>query len=499
MPGTRRPNRRQHGGSCVLSNDVQDEWATWGKDLHLSVSRPGVRVSLERALRSAVQDGRLRPGIRLPSSRSLARDLNVARNTVADVYEQLSAEGWLTARRGSGTSVSAQSRSSGSTPAGSAADAPAGRAAADPQPLAFDFTPGMPNVVAFPRSAWLSATRTALANAPHDALSYGDVRGRPELREALAEYLGRARAVRTESDGIVVCSGTIHGFSMLCAVLRQRGAKVVAFEAFGWAGLVAAAAAQGLQPVTIGVDEAGARVDELYATQADAVLLTPSHQFPLGHVLSAERRRAVATWARSTGGLVIEDDYDGEFRYDRQPVGSLQELAPDCVAYLGTTSKSLAPGIRLAWVVPPVDLVDAVTAVKRSTVWQTGVVEQLALAEFVRSGGYDRHIRRSRLNYRRRRDRLMAARDRFAPDVRIAGVAAGLHAVLEVPARVHRPGLEDDLVTRAASKGLTLKGLSIYQLDAAEPQPAIVVGYGTPADNAFEPALEILFDTLATH
>lgn len=323
---------------------MSDSWATYGPDLHLAVTRPRVRESLEAALRDAVHSGRLRAGTRLPSSRVLATDLGIARNTVADVYGQLVAEGWLTAHRGSGTSVAPHPQVSAT------AVHPSHQAGSRPR---FDFAVGVPNVAAFPRAAWLSAARRALATAPVDAFSYGGSRGRPELREVLGEYLARVRSVRAERRQIVVCSGTVQAFSLLCAALRERGATTIAFEALGWRPLRDAAVAQGLRAVTIGVDNYGARIDELADSGADAVSLTPSHQFPTGHVLAPQRRIAVIEWARATGGLIIEDDYDGEFRYDRQPLGSLQELNPDHVAYLGTTSKSLAPGLRLSWAVLP--------------------------------------------------------------------------------------------------------------------------------------------------
>jgi GntR family transcriptional regulator / MocR family aminotransferase len=470
---------------------MPDDWATLGADLHLAITRPGVRASLERSLRDAVQGGRLAPGARLPSSRALAQDLGIARNTVAEVYDQLTAEGWLAARPGSGTSVS--------THTGAPADPPP-EPRARPRPAAprFDLRPGNPNVVAFPRGAWLAAARTALLTAPPDALGYGHRSGRPELRSELAAYLGRVRAVRATADRIVVSGGTIHAFSMICAALKRRGARTVAFEAYVWRDLVDTAAAQGLGAVPIGVDAGGARVDELYGTDADAVLLTPSHQFPTGHTLSPDRRRQVTQWARATGALVVEDDYDGEFRYDRQPVGSLQELAPDRVAYLGTTSKSLAPGLRLGWAVLPAELVDDVAAVKFATVRQTGVIDQLTLAELLRSGGYDRHVRRSRLTYRRRRDRLVAALAARAPEVEVKGIAAGLHAVLQLPARLAGSLVDADVVDRAARHGVAVHPLSAYRIAPEQrPRTSLVIGYGTPADSAFEPALEALLGVLA--
>jgi GntR family transcriptional regulator/MocR family aminotransferase len=470
---------------------MQDDPSIRGADLHLSITRPGVRRSLERALRAAVQDGRLVPGARLPSSRTLANDLDIARNTVTDVYEQLTAEGWLTSRRGSGTSVSTHQST-----VDDGSDQPTTPAVARARTPRYDFTPGAPNVVAFPRHAWLKASGIALTDAAHDAFGYGDVRGRPELRDALADYLGRVRAVRATGERIVITSGTVNGFSMLCAALKARGASTIALEAVGWPRMVRVARDQGLRPVTIDVDGHGACVDELHATRADAVLLTAAHQYPTGFALSALRRRTVIDWARGTGALIIEDDYDGEFRYDRQPIGSLQDLAPDCVAYLGTTSKTLAPGIRLGWAVLPGDEVARVSAVKESTVYRTGALDQLALAQFIRSGAYDRHIRRSRLAYRRRRDRLVARCAVEAPGVAITGLAAGLHAVLALPKGTGRAG-EEAIVRAADERGLGLQGLSALRLDGRDAEPGLVVGFGACPDHAFEPALDVLMDVLA--
>jgi GntR family transcriptional regulator/MocR family aminotransferase len=231
----------------------------------------------------------------------------------------------------------------------------------------------------------------------------------------------------------------------------------------------------------------GARSDALAGVRA--VLLTPSHQFPMGVPLQPDRRAAVVDWARRTGGLILEDDYDGEFRYDRQPVGALQGLDPDRVVYVGTASKSLAPGLRLGWLVLPPSLAPEVLAAKGATDWSCGVLDQLTLAEFIDSGAYDRHVRASRLRYRRRRDQLVAALASHAPSVRATGIAAGLHAVLQLP-----PGTERSVVQAATWQGLLLHGLTRYRhADAAtEPSDALVVGYGTPADHAWAGALDAL-------
>ncbi|MFF9766982.1 PLP-dependent aminotransferase family protein [Streptomyces sp. NPDC053086] len=461
---------------------MADSWATLGVDLHLEPSgASGLRRGLTDALRDAVRSGRLAPGTRLPSSRSLAADLGIARNTVAESYADLVAEGWLTARQGSGTRVAT------GVPGGTAPPADAGPAPRRiPGRPAHDLVPGTPDLAAFPRAQWLKATRRALATAPFHALGYGDPRGRPELRTALADYLARARGVRADPGTILITAGFSHALDILGRVLRARGARAAAVESYGLDVHRELLRTAGLATPALPYDELG--TDPGAAGDAGAVLLTPAHQFPMGSPLHPDRRSAVVSWARRTGGLVLEDDYDGEFRYDRQPVGALQGLAPDRVVYLGTASKSLAPGLRLGWMVLPPDLAaEAVTAKGQAD--SVGVLEQLTLAEFLTSGAYDRHVRSSRLRYRRRRDALAAAVAERAPQVRVTGIAAGLHAVLRLP-----PGTEESVVQAAAWQGLALHGLAFHRHPqaVAEPVDALVVGYGTPPDSAWAGALEAL-------
>ncbi|WP_395572126.1 PLP-dependent aminotransferase family protein [Streptomyces sp. BK79] len=453
-------------------------WATFGVDLHLDRSGPGLRRGLTDALRDAVRSGRLAPGTRLPSSRSLAADLGVARNTVAEVYADLVAEGWLAARQGSGTRVADRTPATpGHRPA------PHRREPARP---AYDLVPGTPELASFPRAPWLRAARRALTAAPDRALGYGDPRGRVELRTALAGYLSRARGVRADPDRIVVCAGFLGGLGVLADLLRHRGARSVAVESYGLPHHRRLLTRAGLATPPLPFDDRGTRpLDDPAA--AGAVLLTPSHQFPLGLPLLPERRTALIDWARRTGGLVLEDDYDGEFRYDRQPVGALQGLDPDRVVYLGTASKSLAPGLRLGWLVlPPALVEEAMDGMAGRT---PGVLDQLTLAEFLASGDYDRHVRAARLRYRRRRDALVAALAERAPHVRVTGIAAGLHAVLRLP-----PGTEPQTLRSAAWHGLAVHGLSAFRHPEADvaPSDALVVGYGTPPDHAWAGALEAL-------
>jgi GntR family transcriptional regulator / MocR family aminotransferase len=449
--------------------------ATSGPDLHLDLTGSRVRASLEAALREAARSGRLLPGTRLPSSRALATDLGVARNTVADAYGQLVAEGWLAAGHGSGTWVAERT--------GAAPPRPAAPAAAQPRQARYDLRTGVPDVSAFPRSAWLAAARRALLAAPSSALGYGDPRGLPQLRTALAGYLSRARGVAATPDRVIVCAGFIQGLELLCEALRTRGATTLAVEEYGYERHWRNARKAGLALTALPVDGGGAVLNGLDG--ADAVLLTPTHQFPLGVPLAPARRRQVAGWAASTGGVIIEDDYDGELRYDRPAVGALQALAPERVVYAGTASKSLAPGLRLGWLVLPGHLVDEVTAAKSAAGRLSSSLDQLALAEFISSGGYDRQVRRVRLAYRRRRDRLVATLRSEAPRVRVTGIAAGLHAVLRLP-----PGQrEEDLVARAARHGLAVEGLGAYSMGAHREGPALVVGYATPPAHAYTTAL----------
>ncbi|WP_432038249.1 PLP-dependent aminotransferase family protein [Streptomyces cucumeris] len=471
-----------------------------GSDLHLELTRAGSRrTALMSALREAVRGGRLVPGTRLPPYRSLAADLGIARNTVADAYAELVAEGWLTARQGSGTRVAARTapppprhtgRERGGRPAPAAPTGRRRRAAPPPRP-AHNLLQGQPDASAFPRTAWLASARRALTAAPNEAFGPGDPHGRTELRRALADYLARARGVRTDPDRIVVCSGFAHALRLLSGTKVLRPALAV--ESYGLAFHRSLLSAAGVRTVPLPLDDCGARTEELTShpglRTVRAALLTPAHQFPTGGPLHPERRAAAVDWARAGGGLVLEDDYDGEFRYDRQPVGAVQGLDPDRVLYLGSVSKSLSPALRLGWMVLPDHLVDVVLSVKGEREGWASALDQLTLADFIASGGYDRHVRRMRLRYRRRRDALVAALAERAPHIRVSGIAAGLHAVLELP-----PGTERSAVQAASWQGLALDGLAGYRHPDATTPPleGLVVGYATPPEHAFPAALDAL-------
>ncbi|MFJ2771619.1 PLP-dependent aminotransferase family protein [Streptomyces sp. NPDC087300] len=466
-----------------------------GTDLHLDLSGTGSRRAvLIRALRDAVREGRLAPGTRLPPYRSLAADLGLARNTVADAYAELVAEGWLTARQGSGTRVAERV----APPKRPRLPKPA---PARPAAPAYNLLQGTPDAASFPRTAWLAAARRALAAAPNEAFGPGDPRGRIELRRALADYLTRARGVRVDAERIVVCSGFAHALRLLFGGSRGAGGGVLrgpfAVESYGLGFHREILESSGVRTVPLGLDEQGARIEELAdgarvrgeGPRVRGVLLTPAHQFPTGGPLHASRRAAAVDWARAHGGLILEDDYDGEFRYDREPVGAVQGLDPEHVVYLGSVSKSLSPAVRIGWLVLPEQLVPAVLAAKGEREAWASVLDQLTLAEFIASGQYDRHIRRMRQRYRSRRDRLVAALSEHAPHITATGIAAGLHAVLRLP-----PGTEASAVKAAAWQGIALEGLAQFRHPAATMPTAdgLVVGYSTPAEHAYGAAVDAL-------
>ncbi|BBY17161.1 MocR-like pyridoxine biosynthesis transcription factor PdxR [Mycolicibacterium litorale] len=453
-----------------------------GLDLHLDRPDGRVRDSLMEALRDAIRSGRLAPGTRLPSSRTLAADLGVARNTVARAYSGLVAEGWLASQHGSGTTVSPRA-------AGVRRVQTARRRPPPPRQPDHDLRPGHPDLSSFPRYEWSRAVKRALQAAPTEAFGYADPRGRPELRESLAEYLARARGVRSDPDDIVVCSGAAQGLDLLAAALADTGVEAVAVEEFGLPTQRRSLARAGLRCPPLAVDADGADVHALEAMPGvGAVVLTPAHQFPLGVPLHADRRAAVVDWARRTGGVIVEDDYDGEFRYDRKPVGALHGDDPERVVYLGTASKSLAPGLRLGWLLLPRRLVEAVARQKGETEETCGFVEQTAMAEFIRSGSYDRHIRTMRAQYRRRREQLVTAVAHTSPGTAVTGLPAGLHAVLTLPG-----GGESALATRPSWRRLAVEGLDLYRHpETRSDRDGVVVGFAAPAPSAWSAALAAL-------
>jgi GntR family transcriptional regulator/MocR family aminotransferase len=447
-----------------------------------------LRAQLEDAICAAISGGGAPPGTRLPATRVLAEALHVSRGVVSEAYAQIAAEGWIETRRGSAPIVRAvpaagvAPSSGGPAAAGLAAPGtvapPTGGHAAPPR---LDLTATAPDLSAFPRRAWAAALRRTLATMPDAALDYGDPQGDPELRTELAAYLVRVRGVVATPAELAVTSGYTQGLWLTCRALAARGATRVAVEDPSLDDAWGTIRSAGLEVVGLAVDEHGIRLDAL---EADAVLVTPAHQFPTGAVLAPERRRALLAW----GGIVIEDDYDSEYRYDRAPVGTLQRLAPDRVVYLGTASKTLAPALRLGWLVAPPELAQAVAQERWAIDSGGAAIGARAYARLLASGEVDRHLRRTRRDYRERRDRLVEALEARLPECRVTGVAAGLHLLLRLP-----PGTDEPTIVEAlAERRVRIRGLDSYRLTPVADQPALVVGYGRLPLAAIDAAVEQL-------
>lgn len=440
-------------------------------EIPLALRRGGgatLLAQLEDGLRAAVREGRLAAGSRLPSSRILAEDLGVSRRLVVDAYAQLLAEGYLVARRGSGTYV-----------ARDALEPPRPVSAPAPRRPRLDFFPGNPDLAAFPRREWLRAMRETLREMPDSALGYPDPRGARELREALAAHLRRVRGVVADPAQVVVCAGAAQALALLAQVLD--GAPM-AVEDPGLPPYLAILRANGARLLALPVDEQGARVQELPAEGVGAILVTPAHQSPTGVVLAPARRAALLAAAGRMGALVIEDDYDSEHRYDRAAPAAMQGMDPERVAYVGTASKSLAPALRLGWLVLPARLLGPVLERRALADLGSPTLEQLALARMLRSGAYDRHLRLVRRRYRERRRALAGALARHLPGARLTGADAGLHALVRMPAEF------DGAALAAAAQE---RSVGVYPLASAYMEPrarddGLTLGYaGLP-----EPAIE---------
>jgi GntR family transcriptional regulator/MocR family aminotransferase len=468
-------------------------------DLLLSVTRDGSRTlgaQIEDRLRHAIRQGALKAGARVPSTRDLARQLGVSRRVVVDAYAQLAAEGYLDLRQGARPTVSlAASRTAGAAGAGAGASTGPGTA---PPPPRFDFRPGAPDVSSFPRTAWLRSLREAVTGMTDADLGYGDPRGVEALRSALADYLGRVRGVVAEPGCVVVTSGYSQGQGIVCRVLTDLGigSGRIAFEDPSHCEQRRIAARAGFEIVPVPVDEHGIRVDELARTGVDVVVLTPAHQHPTGAVLSGERRAALLAWLRDRDRgrdrLAIEDDYDAEYRYDRSAVGALQGLEPDRIVYAGSASKTLAPALRLGWLVVPPRLLAAVTDEKDLADCGTARIDQHAFARFLARGELDRHLRRMRTRYRRRRDLLVEALAVHLPDATVRGIAAGLHATVELTPDDDEQAILDE----AHRRRLDLTTMRSFWVDPGAGPPTLLLGYAQLPDHAVADAVHELADAV---
>jgi GntR family transcriptional regulator/MocR family aminotransferase len=454
----------------------------------LRVASAGKTLRLTQELRAAILGGRLLAGARLPPSRVLADELGISRSVVVKAYSDLVADGYLEARQGAGTRVRARP---GAPPTATALrDAPA--------PLVETAAPirllgGLPDPQLFPRTAWARHYRAALATIPDAQLGYPDHGGTRELRGALAAYLGRVRGVTTDAAHVLVCAGVTQGVALICRALHRGGARRIAVEDPCFAPHRQAIAMTGLQPVPIAVDPArGLDAAQLAEHDVAAVLLAPAHSFPTGATLGADRRDALLAWARRADGLIIEDDYDAELRYDRTPIAALQGHAPDHVAYLGSASKTFTPALRLGWIAAPSHLIAELRHEKRLDDLGSSLLDQLAFGRFLDSGDLARHLRRTRPIYRRRRDAAIYALTRILPDVTLTGAAAGLHLNIALPDGTDTPSL----VVAALRRGVLLEDAAPHWADPAHAAPGLVLGYGTLPQHAAVPAIAALRDAL---
>ena len=468
------------------------QWSGLGPELLVRLDRDSdqpLRSQLETGLRDAIRDGRLQPGERLPSSREFARELGVSRGLVQECYGQLLSEGYLDSHAGSATRVAARAYP---------AAAPKPLKAAPPAPrLIADFRSGVPDLASFPRGDWVWAMREACREVATAELDYGDPRGSAALREVLAGYLRRVRAAAAGPEDLVVCTGFAQGLNLVLQVLSQLGVGRVAFEEPGYGDdetstSVRSAALAGAHPVRVPVDDLGVDVAALAASGARVVVVTPAHQSPTGVVLAAARRHELVEWASHCDGYIVEDDYDSEFRYDREPVGVLQGIAPDRVFTLGTVSKALAPSVRLGWVLAPPALSGAVAAEKLLSDRGTSGLDQLALAALLRSGRYDRHLRKMRGVYGRRRTALIDALERHAPGIRLTGLAAGFHAVAHLPESAD----EDAVVAEARRRSVGLYGMAPFRAVRVPAPPQLVLGFGLTGERAIEAGIAAVADLL---
>jgi len=466
--------------NAELSEQTNSDDAGFPLDLPLALDRSerrGLREQLQQQLRSAIQRGELPAGTLLPASRTLASDLGVARSVVVDAYEHLVADGYLGGRQGSGTRVLATGQPPNPAPTTRSETVNDVR-----------FVGGLPDPALFPRVEWLRHYRAAVHDVPNHELGYPGPLGALPLREALVNYLGRVRGVAADPDRMMITAGLTQALVLVCRALRRRGVEAVAVEDPCFGLHREAILNTGLRVTSVPVDGDGIDVARLAEQKVGAVLVAPAHSYPTGAVLSAERRAALVEWTHAHDGLVIEDDYDAEFRYDRAPIGALQGLAPEQAAYAGCASKTLTPALRLGWIVLPRRLVDDVIREKVLDDMGTTMLEQLALARFISDGGLTRHLRRVRPIYRRRRDATLDAISTALPGALPTGVAAGLHVYVQLPSGCDESGL----VEAARRRGLHIEGASWHFSDSPSAPPALVLGYGSVDEAAIRTGLALL-------
>ncbi|MFJ4164043.1 PLP-dependent aminotransferase family protein [Microbacterium sp. NPDC089698] len=418
---------------------------------------------LTAQIRAAVADTTLSADARVPPSRELAEELSFSRGVVVEAYRRLTEEGLLVTNRGAGTRIAQ-------------VVPPAAQPLRLPEPLEavepLQISEGAPDLSAFPRAAWLQAERRVLATATARDLGYADPRGVPALREALAGWLARRRGIHVPPERILVTAGVTGALSLIAQTMRERGLTTCGVED---------PSADGNRRILdywldelcpIPVDHEGIDIAALQASGVRVVLATPAHQFPTGVVLSPTRRRELIAWAERVDGVIIEDDYDSEYRYDRAPVPALQASTPERILHISSLSKVLAPALRIGWLIAPESWSDDLIRRRWATDLGSPALPQLVLAELIGSGVLERQVRRLRLRHRQRRDAAVAAIRDHLPGCRVEGIAAGLHIQVMLP-----EGADDaDVARRAASEGIAVKPLSAYRFSPGP--PGLVIGYG---------------------
>lgn len=452
-------------------------------DIHLPLDRSApLRSQIERELRAAIREGRLSGGARLPPSRLLAEELAVSRGVVVEAYSQLAAEGYLVARAGHGTRIAE----------GLARQPPKAPAPSGSPRIRYDLRPGIPDLSLFPRRAWQAATSATVHELPDAALGDGPAAGLRQLRGALSEYLGRVRAAVADPERVFIASGAAHAMSILWHVLRERGARRVAVEDPEWPAIRATVEQAGLEVVPVRVDEHGLDVGRLQTGAVDAVVVSPAHQYITGAVLAPTRRGPLIAWARRHGTLIVEYDADAEYRYDREPLASLQGQAPESVAYIGTANTTLAPAMRLAWLIAPSHLVGEIAAQIEIALAVPSALTQATYARLLEHGEIDRHLRRARRQYQARRRTLIAALVERLPQAAIDGASAGLHLIAWLPEQAEEAQISD----AAARRALAIHTLHHDAIVTAPRPPALLLGYGLIAEPAIARAVELLADSV---
>lgn len=448
------------------------------RELLLSVDRRGggaLGRQIETQLRGTISSGVLPTGTALPSTRVLAEDLAVSRGVVARAYRQLAAEGYITLRQGANPCVNGHSATGGIS---------AHQESGSTEKYRFDLRPDLPDLASFPRSGWSRAQQRALQSASTRELGNTDGRGLWSLRAELAAYLGRSRGVLVQPENLVVTAGTSQSLGLVTRALAAEGVSEIAFENPSCARHHEAVRMAGMDLRAMRIDEQGLIVSELHDAGSRAVVVCPTHQFPTGPRLSESRREALIAWATDTGGLIIE--CDSELRDDNAPVATLQRQAPDRVIYLGSTRKTLGPCASLGWAVLPDRLIPSVQELSTSLL-HVSSFDQLAFVDFLARGDYDRHIRKMREIYRKRRAVLIDALHTELPDSLIGGPALGLHVVLLTPS-----GAARSVCAFARESGVALDSFSDHALPGYDGPEGLLVGFGQLSEAAIPGAVEEL-------